>query len=224
MPGEKLTSNKPFLTVSDGRLTQRVDETHPEARMVTRTKKNGEKQTVYELYFKSWEGTVKEFRIKEHDANGRKWQTCDIVFPDAILSLNTNQSFFSDFAKRIKGVDINQPITVSPYSMNVDGKDKRGIVVYQNGQKFKSAYWDGEKTLHGMPTPQKPSAQMNKADWVYYFAQEEEFLIGEVLKLNEQINRDAVQEEPSDDYENDMAEVETERINWQDKDDNQLNF
>lgn len=216
MPGEKITSNKVFLTVQDGRLTQRVDENTKDAKQVTYTTKAGEKKTVYELYFKAWSGQVKDIRIKENDYNGKKWQTCDIVFPDAIVSLNTAQSFFTDFAKRIKGVDIKKPISISPYSMEVDGKNRRGMVVYQDGLKFTNAYWDGTKTLHGIPQPPKPKDQMKKADWIYYFAQEADFLVAEVLKLNEQIDHswsDPVQQDiqtKNDKFDELMAEAQEE--------------
>jgi len=185
MPGEPLTSIKPYLLITQGKISQKVEESTPGAIRRDYELKDGTKGTKFVHYFKNWTGKVKDLRIKDGDFG----QTLEIVFSDAILTLNTESRFFTDFCKKIMAVDINQPITVSPFDFESEGKRIVGMTVIQNDEKINSYYWDGEKNTHNFPEPPKDKDEMTKDDWKIYFINVKSFLLNEIQKQNEKIDR-----------------------------------
>lgn len=188
MPGEVFGPRKPYLSVIQGVLKQKVDETTPGAEKRTYETPRGDKGVKFELSFKSWGGFLVALRIKE----GEYGQSLEVEFTDAILSLNTEDRYFSDFVKKIMSADLSKEISVSPYDFEVNGERKRGLNIYQGRDsenkkiKLKNFYWDDvdKKSCNGMPQPKGDTKQFKKDDWKVYFITVRQFLIEEVLKLN----------------------------------------
>jgi len=205
MPGEPLTSTKPYLSITQGKLNQKVEESTPGAIRRDYELKDGTKGTKFVHYFKNWTGRITDLRIKD----GEYGQTLEVVFNDAVLTINTESRYFTDFCKKIMAVDINQPITVSPFDFESEGKRIVGVSVIQKGEKINSYYWDGEKSSNNFPEP--PKEKMNKDDWKIYFINVKTFLIGEIAKKTEQINRNIVEEETKE-PEIPVIDVDEEKI------------
>ena len=184
MPGEPMQSTKPYLSITQGKLNQKVEENTPGAIRRDYELKDGTKGTKFVHYFRNWTGVVKDLRLND----GQYGQTLEIVFPDAILVLNTESRYFTDFCKKIMAVDINQPITVSPFDFESDGKRIVGTTIYQNEVKVNSYYWDGEKNRNNLPEPPQKK-KMTKDDWKIYFIKVKNFLIDEIQKQNQKIDR-----------------------------------
>ena len=191
MPGEMFGSRKPYLSIIQGVLRQKVAEGTPNAEKREYELANGVKGSKWELSFKSWNGKVAALRLKD----GEYGESLEVEFEDAVLTMSTEDRYFSDFAKKIMGADINKEISVSPYDFEVNGERKRGLSVYQgkgeDGKKIKlqSFYWNDvdKKPCNGMPQPSGDTKKFKKDDWKVFFISVKKFLITEVLKLNEKI-------------------------------------
>jgi hypothetical protein len=105
-----------------------------------------------------------------------------IVFSDAILSMNTESRYFQDFAKRVRNIDFNKEVFLSPYDFEPE-KDKRltGVSIKQGGEKIENYYWDPtEKAVcNGFPEP-KDANNYSKDDWKVFFIDVRKFLVNEI--------------------------------------------
>lgn len=197
MPGQAFTGGKPYLSIVQGTLSQKVREGAEGAELRKYELKDGTKGEKWEICYKSWEGRIVDLRIQDSNYG----EMLNIEFDDAVLSINTESRYFSDFAKKIMSADINQPLTISPYDFEADGKKLIGVSIYQNEEKLKSFYWndiDGV-SCNGIPRPPKSAKEMTKDDWKIFFIEERRFLISELEKVKEKINSEPpVDESPAE--------------------------
>lgn len=103
---------------------------------------------------------------------------------DVILSLQTSSNFGEDMMKKLMSIDTTQKVRIVPYSFtDENGKSKKGVTVYQNGEKVKNYFQSGEgkesKMLHGYPEiPKVGKGKVISSDeWKMYFMQARLFLI-----------------------------------------------
>jgi len=190
MPGERLENNRTFLYVISGNIRQRVEEgTKGSVRRDFETSA-GKKGTKFELVFKNWTGRIKDLVVKGTDFG----EQLSVVFEDATLQLNCDSRYFVDLIKKLRGLDINQPVTVSPYDFESNGKRRMGMSVVQHYKKVGS-YYDRLKddntweTINGFPVPEGGGRYLNKDDWKIYFLTVKKFLVGEVEKIREVMER-----------------------------------
>lgn len=103
-----------------------------------------------------------------------------------VLSVNTSSNFGEDIMKKLPSIDLEEPVTLAPYSFEDDkGKKKRGVTITQNGEKLKNFYYDEEKkkNLHGFPEVKLPKGKKPTKDfWKLYFLEARMFLIDETEK------------------------------------------
>jgi len=185
MPGNKIGSGKPFISIVEGQIKQKVKEGTPESER--RDYELPDKTTgfKFELSFGSWTGTVEDLRIKE----GKFGQVLEIEFEDATLSMGTKSKYFGDFAKKMKSGDIDKEITVAPFDFEDENKkNRRGLSIYQGGTErenlLQNYYWNDKdkKSTHGMPDPVGDTRKFGDDEWSEYFIGVKRFLIKDVLE------------------------------------------
>jgi hypothetical protein len=87
---------------------------------------------------------------------------------------NTGVAFLSILPK----IDMTKKVTIKPYNefKTKDGKEiSAGMSIMQDGEKLKSAFFDGEKNLLGMPEPEKDK-RTKEVDWDTYWPIRDKFL------------------------------------------------
>lgn len=173
---EERTESK-YITIIGGRLAVKTTEGAVGAE--SRINKNGD--TVWEKYFKSYDGIVKGWAMNEFEFNGKKVKSLNVHFDDMTLSLSGKMK--NEFIKKFAGAVQDKPITISPYPdfVTKDGKAKKsGLTIRQDGEKiydYFTEYKDGVFTnRNGFPAPPKKWADMSDADRQIYNIQCDAFL------------------------------------------------
>jgi len=184
MPGnQRNTSNKPYLRIVGGNLAQTVDKDTPNAKLREYELSNGDKGSKWELVYMNWAGKIKNIYFKDTEYG----TVCNVDFGDAMITINTESRYFSDFACKVLGADLKQEITFHPYDIEIeDGKKRTGVSLQQNGQKLKNFFYDYEtkESKGGFPAvDEKQKAKLKKNYWKVYFAEITAFLIEQIDKL-----------------------------------------
>lgn len=103
---------------------------------------------------------------------------------DVILSIQTGSNYGEDFMKKLPAINTQEKVRVVPYAFeDENGKKKKGLTVYQNGEKVKNFFQEGEgkesKMLYGYPAvPKVAKGKVISSDeWKMYFMQVRLFLI-----------------------------------------------
>ena len=175
---EKATSLKTFATViSDGSIRVQAEENEPGAVRREYEKPDKTKGMKWEKVYANLDGIINSIKFKDSDFG----QFLDIEIDGIVLSLGTAGNFCQDLMKKLPNVKLDEVVILAPYSFTADnGKLMKGITVYQNGEKLKSAFWDDEakQVLHGFPTVSKEeSERYQKDDWKIFFIGVKKFLI-----------------------------------------------
>ncbi len=169
-------SHKTFASViSDGSIRVQVEENTPGAVKRDYELKSGEKGVKFEMVYKSLSGFITSINFKDTDFG----QFLNIEVDEIVLSLNTDGNFAQDLMKKLPKINLGQEVKLAPYSLVTDsGKNLKGITVYQNNEKITSAFWNGEKTINGMPVVKKEDGEKyKKDDWKIFFITVKKFLI-----------------------------------------------
>ena len=185
MPGKQYTgSGKTYLYIIGGNICQKVDEETPGAR-----KRNFENPTTkvkgskWEIVYRSWEGIIKSLSFRDTDFGHQ----LNIEFDDAVLTLDTTSRYFSEFAKKLPSIEIEEPVEIAPYDFEPEPNDRKiGINLIQNGKKAKNYYWDEteEKPCHGIPVPIGNTKTYKSDDWQVFYIGVKKFFIAEIEKMN----------------------------------------
>ena len=174
---------------SDGTLRKEVTETTPGA--VKREWKSGDGKSSgvkWEHIYSELSGviTTVEFYSGDYGVNLIIGVT-DGDEPEVRLSMSMSSSFGEDFALKLPALDIKKPVIIKPYSFVDDnGKPKKGVTVFQDGNKVQNFFYDAAKkeTTHGCPVPQWKTdkktgekKQFTSEEWKLYFGIRRQFLI-----------------------------------------------
>lgn len=192
MPGTSFGVRKPYLSIIQGTLRQKVSSDTPEAVKREYELKNGTKGVKWELIFKEWSGKIVDFRLKDSEYG----EAFELELEDAVITMNTESRSFADFAKKFMSANLGKSITFHPYDFEVDGKKLVGVKLSQGGNtekdKLKNYYWDDveQKSVHGFPEPIGNTKHFKKKDWQKYFLDVTIFLTNELTKFREQIPKD----------------------------------
>lgn len=195
---EKTYSDKTYLSIVGGNLSQKVNEGTPGAVRREYELKNGTKGIKYEIIHQGWHGMIRSIYAKE----GEFGEVLNVVFDDAVISIPTNSRYFSDFAKKIMSADLDQEVFIAPFDFETDeGKRMTGVSVIQNGIKLKNFYWDEEakKPIKMFPVPEGDTRTYNSDDWRVYFIQVKRFLLSQLSTLTFSNKTPEEQPEPIDD-------------------------
>lgn len=176
---EKDTNRKTFVSIKNGSLCVKTDETNPEARAREYTNpQTGEKGVAYELVYDNLRGNINSIEVKD----GKFGKQLIIGIDDTALALGIEGRYAIDIMKKLPNVNLEEEINIVPYSFTGDnGKKQQGVTIYQDEKKipdfFSSKDKNGKvKLLNGMPEPEKEYKDMSKDDWKIYFINVRKFL------------------------------------------------
>lgn len=167
-------SSKPFLTIVQGKLRQKVEEGTPGAVYRTGQTPSGATYSKWEIVFPGWSGIILDIRVFENEFG----ETCNIEMDDVIISMPTDSRYFSDIIKKLAGADIQKEVTISPYDFeDKEGKRRSGVTVIQDEKKLSDhfANWENGRPTYKEGFPQ-PDEKMSKDDWKIYFLSVKKFL------------------------------------------------
>lgn len=184
MPGKQFTgSSKTYLYIIGGNICTKVDESTPGARKREfenpTTKVKGYK---WEVVYRSWEGIIRSLDFRDTDYGHQ----LNIEFDDAVLTLDTESRYFSEFAKKLPCITLSEPVEVAPFDWEPEpNKRSIGMHLIQNGKKAKNFYWDEieNKTCHGIPVPVGDTKAYKSDDWKVFYIGVKKFFIREIEKM-----------------------------------------
>jgi hypothetical protein len=136
---------KVFLSISNGKLVRSFKEKTEGA--VSRVNKAG--REVYEMFYDSLEGTIKEVGTKESDygkflvvqveSNGVNYQ----------LEMNFSSGYSASFLKTLPNVNLSTRVQITP-KLTIEGDKKKSVCfLNQNGSGLKWAFT--KDNPNGMP-------------------------------------------------------------------------
>jgi len=178
------TNNKKFVTIlSDGKFHQSVEEGTPGSVVREYEDSKGNKGRKTEFVFSEASGKITNIKFEDGEY-GKNLQI--EIDGNGIISLGTSSSFGEDFMKKLPNIDLGDNILLKPYSFEDDkGKNRKGISIYQNGDKVENYYYDlvAKKNYNGIPETEGDTKKFSKEDWTMHFMIVRKFLIKEVEKI-----------------------------------------
>lgn len=137
---------KNYFNIVEGKLTIRVPEGTPNA--ITRTNKIG--KVVHEVKHDSFTGKIDSITTSD-SPYGKNWEIDFKAHDESIwtLQLGYSSSFAKALLKKLPNIDLDQEVTISPFSGEIDNKKISTITVYQNGIKVEPFY--NKETPNGLP-------------------------------------------------------------------------
>ena len=178
MPAGRSQEKKRFLHISYGKFRERATENENGAE--ARTTKDG--KAIWEFVFDYVEGQATKIFHKEDDKYGNSFE---VVIDDNVdkfqVSFKEGDNFFNDFFGKLPNVNLEKWVKIVPYDFEDKntGKQKRGLVIWQEDAKIESRFTSYDKEtkkfsyLEGFPEPEK---KMDKEDWKIYFIRVVKFL------------------------------------------------
>lgn len=168
-----LADGKFHLTSEEGA----VDAQGQKATLREYETSKGEKKSKWELTYQSLEGFIQAISFFE----GEFGKILNLEIRDDevyTVSLNTASSFGEDVMKKLPNVDFKKRVTLKPYAFEDDnGKNRKGITIYQEGDKINGYFYDGTNTINGAPTPENGGEGFDTDDWKMFYMTQRKFLI-----------------------------------------------
>jgi len=167
-----------FVTVlADGLFHLEVAEGTEGAKLREYKTSKGEEKSKLELTYQSLTGFIQSIGFFE----GEFGKSLNIEIKDDkvyTVSLNTKNNFGEDMMKKFPNVDFKKRVTLKPYSFEDDkGKTRRGITIYQEDEKIAGYFYDGEKSINDIPTPEGDTSTYDTDDWVSFYTTQRKFLV-----------------------------------------------
>jgi len=185
--GLQNSSNRIYLSVADGKIIQRVKEGTPNA--IQRTTKNG--KVVHEIKFGSLSGFLSGVSIKENEF-GKDW-IFEIEDEGQVYALQMmyNSRYATTFLNALLNPDVNLslPITITPWSKEVDGKAKTATYLKQGEEDIK--WYFTKDNPNGMP-PLEQVEFKGKLQWDDF-----KIMTADGLKPSEQFNSPGIPVDPN---------------------------
>lgn len=132
---EKQTSHKTFLSISLGKIRQRVPAGTRDS--IERTNEKG--NTVTEMVYDSVSGTINKIYYREHEDYGNSW---NIEIQDGIdifnIQFGEDSRYCMDLLSKLPNLDLHAPIKFVPYYFDKDKKS--GLCIIQNDKKIGSYF------------------------------------------------------------------------------------
>lgn len=180
---------KTFLTIIGGKIKEPSEESAPGAERRDWELQDGTKGTKWEKTHNFVEGNIVGLNYKD----GEYGTSLIVDIQDGAetfsLQISTKSRYYDDFAKKVKSIDLSKPVTLTPFDFESEkDKDKNGnpkkivgVTVRQDGEKVKSFYYDGKKSINKMPkVDEKEKKEMGKDYWTIYFTKVGVFLRKEI--------------------------------------------
>jgi hypothetical protein len=175
-----------YLSVVGGNMVENSEEGVEGAVKRDYELKDGTKGTKWEILHKNLSGNITTINFEESKYGERviiKFQNGE---DKAQLSFPTDSKYFSDFAKKIPNADLSQEISINVFDFEPEeGKRLTGVSMKQDGEKVENFYWDGKKTLNGMPeVPKADRKEYDTDDWKMFFLKVKKFLKKKVQAMD----------------------------------------
>jgi hypothetical protein len=168
-----------FLTVTAGKLREKVEEGTEGATLREGTLSNGETFSKWELVYPGITAFITSVELQD----GKYGKNVLVHMTDAndesfTVSLGAENSRTGvPFMMALPNLDLTKEVTIKPYKFNNDkGENVEGIKIMQGETAIKSAFYDPEtkSNLRGMPAPK--SKKDGSINWKLYFAERDEWL------------------------------------------------
>ena len=173
------------LSVINGSLMQKSDEKNPLAVAREYEDKNGNKKTKHELVYDGVSGRITDMKFRDGDFG----EQFTLVIQDGEdkfeIHMPTSGKYFADFGKKIPNVNLSEDVEVTPYSFEGDnGRPLQGMTIRQSGEKLTSYFWDGKKSINGIPDVSKADRKDYDSDsWKIFFIKVKKFLKKTILDI-----------------------------------------
>lgn len=143
--------------------------------------KDGTKGEKWELLYKNVKHVfIKDIAFEDSDYGENILITFTDGENDITLSEGTSGNFGTDIMKKLPNLIFSEKVAVQPYSFeDENGKDRRGVTFWQNGDKVPSAFYDSEQkaSLNGFPEPEGDKTTFDKDDWKVFYIGVKKFLV-----------------------------------------------
>jgi hypothetical protein len=163
---------------AEGIISVKVDEGTRGAKFKEYELRDGTKGSKWVLEYNKLDGFITDIKFFDGNFGEQINITIKDESGEIILTMPLGSNYASDIMKKLPNVNFSNKVIFSPYSFEDDKKKrKRGVTIYQNGEKIQSFFSDSEgKTTNGFPVPAKESDKMKTKDWTVYFIEVGEFL------------------------------------------------
>lgn len=167
-----------YLSVIGGTIRRAVPENTNGAVKREYETSDGKKGVKFELVYTSLIGKIKSVSFFEGDFGKQISLRVQDDSDEYTLSIGVEQPFAEDLMKKLPAVDLTKEVEIAPYDFeDENGKRRRGITLKQNGEAIKNFFYDGEKTVNGIPAPEGDVDMYDKEDWKVHFIKVRKFLI-----------------------------------------------
>lgn len=186
-----MTQVAPIISIlgSDGTFRLTVKEGTPDAEYREYETSDGKKGGKWELVYKSLSGRITNLQTYDGDYGTNLMVTMTYEGTDGeetsdIISIGVGTPYGEDFMKKLPNINLDEFVTMSPYSFEDDnGKIRKGITVKQGDTKLTNFFYkagaDGERgeNINGYPDPEGDTSTYTKDDWKIYFMKARKFLM-----------------------------------------------
>jgi len=196
--GERTT----FVTIVGGKFTKRLndDDTNPNAIERALTKGPNAGKVVRELQFTTLDGTIKACELQKSDYG----ESLDITLTDDegdfVLKIPLESQYFSQVARRLPNVCIEEHIL---FGLSIDKQRGKPFLYIKQGSNTVHMHFTKDEP-HGMPQAQQKLVRGEKK---WDFTEQENFLYDVTTKFVEKVAASAPQTQtPHDNVNDDMME------------------
>jgi hypothetical protein len=169
-----------FLSIlnSDGNFHETVTKDTKGAVLREYETSDGKKGEKWEQVYTKAEGHIVNMSFRDGDFGEQVMITVNDGTDEFTIAQGVSTSFGEDILKKLPSLDLSKSVTFAPYSFNDDkGRSVKGVTLYQDGEKVKNAFWDGEKTTLGFPEPEGDTKNYDKDDWKIHFLKVRKFVV-----------------------------------------------
>lgn len=183
-----MKAKQEFMTIlADGSMRLPATDTTPNAVKREYETSDGKTGTKWELVYKELSGIISKVSFFTGDYGKLLQLTITDGEEETVLSVSTTSNYGEDIMKKLPNIKMDQEVKFVPYSFEDEKtkKNKKGVTIYQAGEKIENFYYDKEskKNLYGYPTPEiKKGEPWDNEDWKLYFGVARKFLVNEVTK------------------------------------------
>jgi len=141
------TGNITYLSITDGKIAQRLKE--PREGSVVVINQKGVSRN--ELHFKDVSGKIKDIKVRETDY-GKEWQ---VFLEDAgqtfCLSFPYSSRYANGFLMAIQNINFNKKVVFSPWMKVVDGVKKTNLYLKHEGDEKSVEWFYSKEEPKGLP-------------------------------------------------------------------------
>ncbi len=147
MPLNTGTTQRTYLSITDGRVALRCNEDTPKA--VKYTSKEGNVR--YELHYPSVTGLITDIKVRD----GKYGEELCVEMNDGKevfeLQMKLDSRYASGFFMVLPSIDLSKEVTLTPWMKVVDGKKKTNLYVTHKGEQESIEWFYTKDNPKGLP-------------------------------------------------------------------------